>query len=483
MKYCPNCGAELSADARFCIDCMAFLGEKVQTKPIRFLGRWQRYLALALLLCTFLGLSAFVIHREIPTPPPGEDGTGNVSLFAETDFSKTSGEGTDSSDTEDTISTPINNSDSETSDLLTEDFSEKPSTDSDTDKTTNSTTDRAPSSDKKPTSSAGSSTDHANNSTTINIAGNKAEEPDTELLTNTIKVSSKTEIPAGYLGIYTKEDLNNIRNNLSGNYILMSDLVFCEEDFMEGGAFYNQGWGWEPIGIDGDAPFSGTLDGNGYVIKNLYINIENDDTDVYAGLFGYCIGSIQNLGMKYADITVNLTSRSDFAYVGGIAGYVSRSGASIRNCYFAGEMHVTSIVLNHIAGGLIGYCSGGEIVDCYNAGTIDSNFHAAGIVGELRQSTVVHCYNSGEIISNSAGGGIVARLSYNSHVSDCHNTGKISGYAGGGIVGEIIGLWSTVSGCYNNGSIASIISGGIIGKVSADNAAVNDCYNTGKINT
>lgn len=482
MKYCPNCGEELSSDARFCIHCMTFLNEKVQTKPLRFFRRWQKYLAIALLLCTFLGISAFLVHRSIgPLPPKGDD-TVNASLSTGTDFSETSDVETSDTDTENGSTTQANSSDRETTDLITEhssDSTEESTTNSDTDKITNSTTDRTTSSTSKQ-SSSDRSTDHFDDIATTDTAEDKAEDPETELLTNKIEVSSKTEIPAGYIGIYTKEDLNNIRKNLSGNYILMKDIVFCEEDFTEGGSFYNQGWGWEPIGFDGDTPFSGTLDGNGYVIKNLYINIENDDTDVYAGLFGYCIGSIQNLGMKYADITVNLTSRSDFAYVGGIAGYVSRSGASIRNCYFAGEMNVTSIVNTHIAGGLVGYCTGGEISDCYNVGTINSKFHGAGIVGEISQGTLVNCYNLGEIKTNSVGGGIVANLSYNSHVSDCHNTGKISGYNGGGIVGEIIGL-STVTSCYNNGNITAINSGGIVGKISADNATVSNCYNMSKI--
>ena len=48
-----------------------------------------------------------------------------------------------------------------------------------------------------------------------------------------------TEVPDGYVGIYTKSDLDAIRNNLSGNYILMNDVNFSADDFLEVGQFYN----------------------------------------------------------------------------------------------------------------------------------------------------------------------------------------------------------------------------------------------------
>ena len=35
-------------------------------------------------------------------------------------------------------------------------------------------------------------------------------------------------VPAGYTGIYTVEDLYNVRNDLTGNYILMNDIDLTE---------------------------------------------------------------------------------------------------------------------------------------------------------------------------------------------------------------------------------------------------------------
>ena len=84
-------------------------------------------------------------------------------------------------------------------------------------------------------------------------------------------VEHLTEVPEGYIGVYTKDDLENIKLDMAGSYILMNDIIFEDSDYKKGGSFYNSGKGWEPIGTT-DTPFTGIFDGNGYVIKNLYIN-------------------------------------------------------------------------------------------------------------------------------------------------------------------------------------------------------------------
>jgi len=88
------------------------------------------------------------------------------------------------------------------------------------------------------------------------------------------------EVPEGYIGIFTAEDLDNVRNNLSENYILMNDIAFTEEHYAEGGAFEG---GFVPIG-NSETPFRGLFNGNGYVISNLQICVTDGSA---AGLFGY----------------------------------------------------------------------------------------------------------------------------------------------------------------------------------------------------
>ena len=52
----------------------------------------------------------------------------------------------------------------------------------------------------------------------------------------------------GYTAISTKEQLNDIRNDLTGKYYLTNDIVFTDADFASGGEFCNNGNYWTPIG-------------------------------------------------------------------------------------------------------------------------------------------------------------------------------------------------------------------------------------------
>ena len=67
--------------------------------------------------------------------------------------------------------------------------------------------------------------------------------------------------------IRTAEDFSNIRNNLSGSYILMNDIDFSGVEFI-------------PIG-DNRNPFTGFIEGQGYRLKNIIIS----GTENYNGIF------------------------------------------------------------------------------------------------------------------------------------------------------------------------------------------------------
>ena len=85
--------------------------------------------------------------------------------------------------------------------------------------------------------------------------------------------------PDGYTGIYTAQDLSNMRDDLTGKYILMSDLDLT--------AFTAAGNGWTPVGTE-TAPFAGILDGNGHSVTGLRIYRSYLNTESFVGgLFGY----------------------------------------------------------------------------------------------------------------------------------------------------------------------------------------------------
>ena len=114
-------------------------------------------------------------------------------------------------------------------------------------------------------------------------------------------VSRIHEVPEGWVGIWTAEDLEKVRENLGGSYVLMNDIVIPEESYAPGGIYEN---GFVPIGgtrvqytaVDEETgeekqfthskAFTGTFNGNGYTISNVHVTaLTNSDA---AGLFGVC---------------------------------------------------------------------------------------------------------------------------------------------------------------------------------------------------
>ena len=120
-------------------------------------------------------------------------------------------------------------------------------------------------------------------------------------------------IAQGYTIIKTADDLQALKDNLSGKYILMNDIDLS-------------GYNWTAIGTKTN-PFSGELNGNGHVIKNLQVD---DAAGNGIGLFGVIDGAnVSNVGLENADINVQNA-------VGILAGAAEAS--IITNCYSTGSV-------------------------------------------------------------------------------------------------------------------------------------------------
>lgn len=208
------------------------------------------------------------------------------------------------------------------------------------------------------------------------------------------------EIPEGYTPIYTAEDLTNIRNNLSGKYVLMNDidLSTCEN--------------WEPIGTKDD-PFIGLFDGNDYSIKNLKINSEhNAKGTYYFGLFGYLVSNVENsviknVSIENAKINVKYTgSETGKCNVGILAGYENYD--SILSCAVSGEIKVENFYSSEV-GGIVGRGAWSVFECCSSYADIDviidqkaTMVSVGGIVGTAKYTGEDECCNFGSIkVSNS----------------------------------------------------------------------------------
>lgn len=285
--------------------------------------------------------------------------------------------------------------------------------------------------------------------------------------------------------ISTTTHLNNVRKYPDAHFQLVKDLEFIEADFSEGGEFYNNGQGWEPIGTK-ETPFTGVFNGCGYTIQGLFIHRALGET-TYTGLFGYTTGTIRDVAL----LDSNLTGGSSWCYIGGIAGY--NTGCILR-CSFEGILSGDGG--NAYAGGIAG-CNEGVIRACHSGGKIfvdsssgTSDAYGGGIVG-INERTVSACYNTASLktILNTVGG-IAGWNRHDATVNNCYNTGSVYaqtssvGANAGGIVGK---SQSIISRCYNVGDVSrdpytyAPHAGGIVGE--SIYGRENDCYYLDTIST
>ena len=297
-----------------------------------------------------------------------------------------------------------------------------------------------------------------------------------------------TEVPEGYVGIYTKDDLDNIKINFSGKYILMNDIVFEEADYQEGGSFYNDGKGWEPIATSySSSSFSGTFDGNGYSISNLYINDSSVD---YKGLFGKAENAtIKNVTLKAVDITGS-------SYVGGICGKMVRS--TILGCIVSGNTSGASYV-----GGICGKMGYSDISGCVVSGNISGTNCIGGVCGSSEgESTISYSSVAGGVSGSNLVGGICGSQgpsSFNNiknRIDYCCNSSSVSADSNGcagGISGQVSALitinggsYSYISNSTNCGSVVGSVAGGMVGTGfcgthDKNTSSIYNCVNVGAV--
>ena len=306
---------------------------------------------------------------------------------------------------------------------------------------------------------------------------------------------------APYL-IETKEQLNRVHYYLYAHFKLMADIEFTATDFAEDGDFYNGGRGWVPIGENSNDAFLGSFDGNGHTIKGLYVNISAENTTVYAGLFGYSKGIIQNLGLLECDISAAVSDSQFVFYAGGIVGV---NTGTISNCYNTGTVSMGGSGLTPSVGGIAGYNDKGTIQKCYNSGTISafSVYSNSGGIAGYNTGEICRCYNVGalsvsfslSVAPPSTRTGGITGYNQEASVSECYNTGTVlaSGSGASPYVGGIIGDndKGTVSRCYNTGSVSAassafsvfsaLYAGGIVGYTSGQTGVIKECYNIGSV--
>ena len=326
--------------------------------------------------------------------------------------------------------------------------------------------------------------------------------------------------PSKNLEIRTWYDLNAVRNNLTRNYILMNDLDSTTPGYDElASPTADGGKGWLPIGTAFPGWFTGTFDGQGHQICDLFIN---RPYECYVGLFG-CVnegGVIKSLGV------VNVAATGD-DFVGGLvgnnwygtvsnsystgnvtgdegaAGLVGDNSGTVSNSYSTGNVtghekvgsvlggnsgtvsncyRMCSVAGVSYAGGLVGYNDQGTLSNCHSMGSVAGVVYAGGLVGYNLVGTVSNSYSTCSVTGGSHLGGLVGRNGWDGDgtVSNSYSTGNVTGSSHvGGLVGSSRG---TVTNSYSTGNVTgSSHVGGLLGH-NDWYGVVSNSYSTGSVN-
>ena len=234
---------------------------------------------------------------------------------------------------------------------------------------------------------------------------------------------------------------------------------------------------WTPIGTSISNAYKGTFDGSGHTITGLTVTT----SDQYAGLFGYLSGTVKDVTLK----DVKIESNNEISDVGGVAG---QSYGNIENCSVSGSVSVSGT--NSIAGGVVGYQTGGSITGCSSSATVNAGGVAGGVVGLADGgATLTACYATGNVTIESSGtgsyfaGGVVG-INTVSTLKACYAWGSVTGSGSGTIyVGGVTGSndLGTLTACYHaKGTVSGPdrATGGVAGRnyKSYNDPVITACY-------
>jgi hypothetical protein len=289
--------------------------------------------------------------------------------------------------------------------------------------------------------------------------GNVSAITDIYAAETTITMSGNYSITANFIqfagGNGTAEDpyqiadwyqLDNVRNYLSSYFIVINDLDSNSIGYTElASTTAHEGKGWQPIGSS--PPFVGSFDGQGYEIRDLFID-RSGESDV--GLFGVvgAAGAIENVG-----VCGNVTGNDD------VGGLVGKNEGTVSTSYSTG-----SVTGDDFVGGLMGK-NEGTTSNSSSGSSVIGNTRVGGLVGQ-NSNTASNSYSTGRVTGSDYVGGLAGRNE--GPVSNSYSTGNVTGYDEvGGLVGK---NEDTVSDSYSTGSVTGYDDvGGLVGWNDAGN--------------
>ncbi|MET3120426.1 filamentous hemagglutinin family protein [Oxalobacteraceae bacterium GrIS 2.11] len=293
----------------------------------------------------------------------------------------------------------------------------------------------------------------------INLASNSTIT--TQLGSNPANLINNYQIinGLGAQGSTTGNDLQGINGNLTGNYVLGSDIDASVTASWSGG--------FVPVGATGNSAteFTGIFNGLGHSISGLTISqpISNSSG---TGLFG-ATGPLTPI----SNVTLVNSAVSGGTNVGTLIGFAD--GSIINNCSATQTVTDTTVSGYNQIGGLIGQSASATITNSsasvnvsVNA-TFSGSSNAGGLVGRASSSTFQNDSASGSVqgIGNFGVTGGLVGSSYGGHILNSSTTaGMVSNYGfAGGLVGRLFGTSIDSSMSSENVTSGRGPGGGLIG--------------------
>lgn len=293
-------------------------------------------------------------------------------------------------------------------------------------------------------------------------------------------------------------------NHLSDLYFIqVNDIDLAETKNLNGGE------GWMPIGgyfmiggVRTKTGFKGHYDGQGYSIRNLYINRPGGE---YQALFGYVArGSVHNLTLLDASVAglENVAVAFAYTFESRIENcHVKNSEIDCRAFYAGGligfqawghtEHSSADVTLSgrDYIGGLIGWCEEGAVIGCHAQGQVLGTVfngiqprHCGGLVGFCNKSTVERASCTTSLIEGGEWtGGLFGSLEHSKVSESVSRCGKVVGVS---YVGGIAGRTneSTIRNCYTSSAVEGDQNvGGVSGFFTYSTSLLDCVYSIGQV--
>lgn len=285
-----------------------------------------------------------------------------------------------------------------------------------------------------------------------------------------------------------------------GNLVYVSvnqdsgDPKWRTRDFVQTANINLEGCVWTPLGTRTDEflSFTGTYDGGGFAISNLYTN---DSADAFGlkklGLFG----SIDTTGtVRHVHLVDAVIESAEHSRLGSLAGEnfgtIESSSATGR---VTGTVSPSSLIGGLVGsdfgtlrqssaavtatgtywtGGLVGATSGAVTASFATGDVTSSGVRAGGLVGNVSDGGVVtHSYATGNVTGDSFVGGLAGGMG-NGSIANSYSTGTVTGNSEvGGFVGGIGGTGTVTDSFWNteaSGVATSAGGAGVTGKTTAE---------------